>query len=106
MAEMVMDSMATCRVSRSVSTLEVDHNVPNTGSGLVFSCTDIAERDLRIFPAKESGWGWYIFIVVPSGAKMVFGQSSWALALPIVYRKAAQLRNTIFFRKSVMIDML
>src|SRR6478736_10544753 len=67
------------RLSRSVSTLAVAQKAPKTGSLLPFDKTEMAERNIRIFPLKDSGSGSYTLIWVPLAVLISFGQSSDAL---------------------------
>src|ERR1700752_3434508 len=77
------------RLSRSVSTLAVAQKAPNTGSLLPFDHTEMADRNIRVFPLKDSGSGSYTFIWVPLVVFITFGQSvSSALLNPNASRKA------------------
>src|SRR6202795_454077 len=62
-------------LSRSVSTLAVAQKAPKTGSLLPFESTDTADRNISIFPLKDSGSGSYTLICVPFEVFMTFGQS-------------------------------
>src|SRR5580658_8979892 len=67
--------MITLRLSLSVSTLDTDQKVPNTGSDLPGCSTEIAQRDFMTLSVKDSGAGWKIFTTVPSSVVKVLGQS-------------------------------
>src|ERR1700730_2920971 len=63
------------RLSRSVSTLAVPQKAPKTGSLLPPDRTEIADRNIKVFPLNDSGSGSYTFICVPLSVLITLGQS-------------------------------